>query len=140
MPNHFQDGYKTWIGLANNPVFLFWEKKVKPPMMSGGGPIDEKTMRDLRWRIKSPKALSDFGDLTATGAWREGIYTQMLNLGQRVTVVSVTFPNGAVLSYYGWLEEVDPQEMTEGVQPEVNVKICASMQTEALVEAGFTLA
>lgn len=128
------DGFSTTItfGLAAIPtVFQVKEKTVTPPGMSGGGPIDITTMRNISLRTKSPKHLQQMDDMALTVAYDPAAYVvafaTLINVNQ---LINVNFPDGSLLQFFGYLNEFKPQEHREGEQPLANLAIiCTNIDT-----------
>lgn len=111
------DGFSTIITLANAPTIKLYEKDVTPPGMTAGGAIDTTTMRNVAWRTSAPRQLKSLTQVTATVAYAtSAIDTIFAQIGV-VQLVTVTFPDGSTLAFYGWLEEFTPATHTEGEQP-----------------------
>lgn len=122
------DGHATLISFANFPTVKFWEKEVTPPSMMGGGANDTTTMRNVAVRTKKPKKLKTVGDMKFTAAYDPEVFDvdevwAMLQDNQLITVV---FPNGAEIAFWGWLDEFQPNSNKEGEQPTAACTIIAS--------------
>lgn len=122
------DGHSTKIAFALDPDISFWEKTVTPPGLDGGDPIETKTMHNTRWRTKSPKALVDMTEVSATVAWDPAVYTQILAILNVEGSITVHFPDGSKYTFYGFLQKFEPGEHQEGEQPEATVTICPTNQ------------
>ena len=123
MSNRLDDGFSTLIELANLPDIKFYEKEVTPPGVTGGGPIDTTTMRNITYRTQSPKALKTLGPMSATVAFASDVLPQIeaqMNVNQLVTV---TFPDGSTWTFWGWLDEFTLGAFVEGEQPTATVTI-----------------
>lgn len=131
------DGFSTTIRMAAGDVpsvFQILEKTVTPPGMSGGGPIDITTMRNLALRTKSPKHLQQMDDMALTAAYDPAAYVVafgvLINVNQLITV---DFPDGSSLVFYGYLNEFKPQEHREGEQPLANLAIiCTNVDNSGI--------
>ncbi len=134
------DGHSTTITFANYPNVKLWEKEVTPPGVSGGGGKDTTTMRNIAWRTQSPKKLKTLTDCTFVAAYDPAVYTDilaMVNVNQQITVA---FPDGEEIAFWGWLDEFTPQRSVEGEQPTAEVKIMPSNQNATGVETAPSLA
>ncbi len=111
------DGFSTLITIANLPTVHLYEKEVTPPGYDLGGPIDTTTMRNSAWRTAAPRQLKTLTPVSATVAYAtdalESILAQM-GVNQLITV---TFPDGSTLEFYGWIEQFTPSAHKEGEQP-----------------------
>jgi len=134
------DGYQTLITFQAYPGVKFYEKTVTPPGVSGGGEVDTTTMLNEVWRTRNPKALKTLSNASATVAYDPAVYPIIVNNLINVnTLISVTFPDTQVLTFWGWLDEFTPGEHVEGEQPTADITIIASNQNGSGVEVGPTL-
>jgi hypothetical protein len=134
--SRIDDGFATIISFANNPTVKFYEKTVTPPGIDGGGPNDTTTMRNTAYRTRAPKKLKSMTRMTATCSYDPIVFSPsevwaMTNVNQLITV---TFPDGSEVSFYGWLDKFDPGEAREGEQPTATVTIECSNQNLSGVE------
>jgi hypothetical protein len=118
------DGYQTLISFTANTSVSFWEKTVKPPGVDGGDPIQETTMHNTAWRTMAPRALKTLTESTCVCAYDPNLYNQIVSLINVRTSITVHFPDGSTLVFYGFLQKFEPSEMKEGDQPEATVTIC----------------
>jgi hypothetical protein len=128
------DGFSTTIELENIPTVKLYEKEITPPNISGGGPIETTTMRNLAWRTKSPKKLKAMGNISTTCAYATDaipVLFAQIGVNQRMTV---TFADGAHLRLWGWLDEFTPGAFTEGEQPTATVVFVPSLHNNSGVE------
>jgi len=118
----YKTGFPTKIAFAADPDVSFWEKTVKPPSFDGGDPIDTTNMHRTTYRTKAPRALVELGEVNATVTYDESVFQQILNLINVNGAITVHFPDGSTLSFYGYLRSFDPQEMSED-EPTANITI-----------------
>lgn len=134
---YLKDGYQTLIAPAADPDVAFWEKTVTPPGMDGGDAIDNTTMHNETWRTMRSRALVTLTDMTLTVAYDPDIYDEALALLNVETSWTVHFPDGSTLDFYGFLRLFEPQDMSEGEQPEANITISpTNFDVTNNVEAG----
>ena len=117
------DGFSTIITLANIPTVKIYEKDVTPPGMTAGGPIETTTMRNTAWRTFSPRQLKSLTEANATVAYATVEFDTIFGEIGKNQLVTVTFPDGSAIEFYGWLEEFTPATHTEGEQPTASMKI-----------------
>jgi hypothetical protein len=134
MSDRLDDGYQTLISFAADPTVLFFEKTVTPPSVEGGGEIDTTTMLNSVCRTRSPKALITMGNSSATVAYDPACYPEVIALVNVNNLITVTFPDGDTLAFWGWLDSFTPNEHTEGEQPTADIEIIASNQNASGVE------
>ena len=117
------DGYSTKITLAADSNVEFWEKDVQPPAVDGGDAIDITTMHNTLWRTKNARTLVNLGDVQSTVAYDPVCYTSVVALVNVHTTITVTFPDGSTLAFFGYLRSFTPNAHAEGAQPEATVVI-----------------
>ena len=128
------DGFSTIISFSADSAVQMWEKEVTPPGVDGGGENDTSTMRNTAWRTRSPKGLVTLSECSLVVAYDPAVYVEiiaMVNVNQTITI---TFPDGATLEFWGWINEFTPGANVEGEQPTADVTIIPSNQDASLVE------
>lgn len=131
------DGHQTLIGfdIASGITLLFKEKSVTPPGAAGGGENDTTTMRNEVWRTRQPKSLVTLTNSTFTCSYDPDVLDQiMAELLNKNGLITITYPDGSTLDFYGWVDDFAPGELIEGSQPEATITIIPSNQTNAGVE------
>lgn len=135
------DGFKTLITLASAPGIEFWEVDVSPPGLDGGDGIDATTMHSIRWRTKSPRKLISMGDVKSKVQYNPSLYTAILALINKKDTITVSFPDGATLAFFGFLRSFEPGALSEGNIPDATITIVptnADPVTGAEAEPVFT--
>lgn len=122
------DGYQTLVTFASNPTIEFWEKTVKPPGLDGMDEIDTTTMHNVTWRTNAPRALVTMTPFTMVAAYDPNIYNAALSLLNVETTVTVRFPDGSTLAFYGFLKSFETNELVEGTQPEMTITVVPTNQ------------
>lgn len=124
-PTNFplKDGYSSKVTLASNPTINFWEKGVQSPGIDGGEPIEQTTMFNTTWRTMRPRSLKTLTPHTITAAFDPAVLNDANAAINREDTITVTFSDGATIAFYGFLQKIDIQEMTEGAQPQCTVTI-----------------
>lgn len=117
------DGFKTTIAFALNSTVRFWEKTPKPPGVDGGEPIDQTTMLSTAWREMHPRSLKTLMPSTFKAAYDPAVYTDALTLINAPGGITVHFPDGSTLDFWGYLQKIEPDNMEEGKQPEASITI-----------------
>ncbi len=139
--SRLDDGHSTTIEFAaeDSAGILFWEKEVTPPGMEGGGPNDTTTMRNLVYRTQSPKQLITMTDATLKVAYDAAVSDQIVAIINVNNLITITYPDGATLAFWGWLNTWAPDPLVEGEQPTATVTIHASNQNASGVETAPVL-
>lgn len=130
------DGFSTTISFADNPSVLFYEKTVTPPGMDGGGPNDTTTMRNTSLRTKAPKQLKTMTQMTAVVSYDPEVFdpTEVWAMINENQLITIDFPDGSSLDFWGWLDKFMPGEVQEGEQPTATITIECSNQNDSGVE------
>ena len=118
-----KDGYQTLIGMSLDADISFWEKTVQPPGMDGGDAIDITTMHNDVLRTMAPRSLVTMTEMSITAAYDPRLFAQILAVLNKEQTITVFFPNGDKVSFFGFLKNFEPQEVSEGEQPEANLTI-----------------
>jgi hypothetical protein len=127
------DGYQTTIEFSvggSGEGIKFWEKNVTPPGMDAGGANDTTTMRNTLYRTKAPKYLITMTDMTLTVAYDPDLYSSILDMIRVNQLITINWPDGASLEFWGWLDKFTPGQVMEGAQPEATITIVPSNQNE----------
>lgn len=135
------DGHSTKIAFSRNAGVNLWEKTVKPPGIDGGDPVDVTTMHNITWTTLNPRKLRTMTESTFTAAYDPVVYTEILSLVNAEGSVTVIFPDGSTLAFFGYLQKFEPNDNKEGEQPEATCTIaCTNYDPTNDVEAGPVLA
>ena len=116
------DGYQTLITLAAGALTLY-EKSVKPPGLSAGGAINTTTMHNVRWRTFAGKQLITSTPSSLTCAYDPQVYADAVAQMGVNQLITVTLPNGDTYAFWGFIDEVEPNDHVEGEQPTMEVTI-----------------
>ena len=132
------DGHSTSIGFASAPSILFWEKEVTPPGVDGGGPNETTVMANTAWRTFSPKKLKTLTEASASVAYDPAIFgaTEAAALVNINNLITITFPAGDTLAFWGWLMSFTPGAAVEGAPPTADITVHPSNQNDAGAEVG----
>lgn len=111
------DGYQTLVAFSAVPDIEFWEQSVTPPGLRAEDPKDTSSMHNTRYRTFSPKRLITCTSFRMNAQYDPVLYTNILNLINVNTTVTVHFPNLDTLAFYGVLTEFQPDALEEGKTP-----------------------
>lgn len=135
-PNELRmdDGFATFFTLSNIPTVKLYEKEVTPPGYTAGGPIDTTTMRNTALRTAAPRKLKTVSQIKATVAYAtvaiEDVRAQ-IGVNQ---LVMIHYPDGSIITIWGWLEEFTPGQHTDGTQPTAALTIHPSNRDDTGAE------
>ncbi len=122
------DGYQTLVAFAADTNIEFWEKSVTPPGIDGGESIDTTTQHNTTWRTKSPSRLKTLTEFSMTAFYDPVVYTSIVALINVRTTVTVHFPDGSSLAFYGYLKSFQPDALEEGTMPTATVTVVPTNQ------------
>jgi len=131
------DGFKTLVTIGTGGTELkFWEKTITPPGIDGGDAIDTSTMHNTEWRTYHPRSLKTLTEMTVVAAYDPDLYsdTQLRGLINSPRSVSVEFPDGSTLAFWGYLRSFSTNELVEGTQPEITLTIQPTNQDDSGAE------
>lgn len=120
------DGFSTKIAFAADADVSFWEKTVTPPGIDGGDPIDITNMFNSAVRTKAARSLYDVTDASLSVQYDPVVYDQIIALINVNTSITVHFPNGDTLDFFGYLRSFTPQENQEGEEPLADIVIVST--------------
>lgn len=120
---YLENGHSTKITFARDPDISFWEKTVTPPGIDGGDAVETTNMHTVRWRSKKPRTLKTLTDMTTTVQYDPALYNQIVDLINVEDTITVEFPDGSTLAFYGFLQKFEPGELSEGAPPEATITI-----------------
>lgn len=123
MSRRYDDGFSTIITMSLLPAAKLFEKDITPPGVTAGGAVDTTTMRNANWRTMSPRQLKSLTPVSATVAFAFEAQEQILQVVGVNQEITVTFPDGSTILFWGWLEEFTPGAFTEGEQPTATITI-----------------
>lgn len=122
------DGFSTKIAFNRDPDVSFWEKTVKPPGIDGGDAVETTTMHNVTWRTMSPRKLRTMTQMTSKAAYDPAVYDQIRELVNQEGSITVHFPDGSKLDFFGYLKDFEPDDHVEGTQPEATITIVPTNQ------------
>jgi len=117
------DGFSTKITLAGDPNIDFYEKTVQPPGYDGGDAVETTTMFNATWRTMRPRKLMTVTEVKSTAAYDPTVYSQIEAQINIETTITITFPDGSTIAFYGYLKAFEPSDVEEGEQPEAEITI-----------------
>lgn len=132
--SRLNDGHSTLITFAADSDVQMWEKEVTPPGVSGGGENDTTTMHNVNYRTKQPKSLKTITESSIVVAYDVAVYNEILAMVNDNQLITVHFPDGSTLSFWGWINEFKPNALVEGEQPTAEITIIPSNQNDSDVE------
>lgn len=114
-----KDGFPTTVAFTglSGPNVTFWEIETQPPGIDGGEPINITTMRNTALRTRAPRHLYDVTPVSIRAAYDPTVYdTIIANVNVNVEIIT-TMPDGATITWWGYLQRFVPEPNREGQQP-----------------------
>lgn len=132
-----ENGYQALITLANDANIDLWEKDVGQPGMDGGDPIDTTTQQNETYRTFAPRTLITLTQFTVVCGYDPCVYDDLLPLVNLEDTITITYPGGTTLAFYGYVKGVEFGPMSDGTFPEVTLTIVpTNWDHNNCVEAG----
>lgn len=123
------DGHQTLITIgAGSTAPYMWEKTVTPPGVEGGGENDITTMHNTTWRTRSPKQLKTLSPMSCRVTYDPQLYSKLAAAVNVNNEITITWPDGSTLKFWGWLDSFKAAELQEGAPGEADITIIPSNQ------------
>jgi hypothetical protein len=118
-----KEGHATKITLAIDTNIEFWEKEVTPPGIEGGEPVMQGDMFSLVWETRVPQALKDMTEVAVTANYDPAVMASAVAAINVPTTITITWPPGGTLAFYGFMRSFKPNPLKKGEQPNAAVVI-----------------
>jgi len=130
------DGFASCFAFALLPNVSLWEVETQMPGLDGGDPIDNTTHRNKKVRTKAARKLYDVGETQHTCRYNKKTFEQIkASLLNKPGAITQHFPDGvptstesglglgSSVSYFGYIQKIDPKPFKEGEPPEVEITV-----------------
>jgi hypothetical protein len=124
--SYLQDGFSTTISFSDNPTILLDEVEITPPGIEGGGEISQTSMNNTAWRTSAPKSLKTLANSEISAGYGADTYGEIVAMLQTNQLITVTFPDGSTIVFWGWLDTFVPDALVEGERPTASLTIIPS--------------
>lgn len=118
-----KNGYQTLIAFERNSSINFWEVTIQPPSMDGGDAVDITTMHNDIYTTMTSGTLITLGEFNCTGAYDPSLYTDILDLLNQEGSVTIHFPDGSTLDFFGYLKSFEPDELSRDEMPSASFTV-----------------
>jgi hypothetical protein len=117
------DGFGAKLAFNANPSLQVWEKKVKPLTVDGGDAVEQSTNWNANTRTFSARVLHKFDDITIEAGYNPDCYAGILALVNVEGSITVYWPTGDKLDFYGYLKKFEDSDLTESEKPMATLTI-----------------
>lgn len=117
------DGFSTKVAFSLDADISLWEVEVTPPGLDGGDRVDNTTMHNTTWMTFAPQTLIDMTPASFTAAYDPDAYDECQAILNSEGSVTVEFPDGSTLDFFGYLSKFEPQGVSRGNMPLATVTI-----------------
>lgn len=124
--SRLKTGHPTLYAFSADPDVSIWETAAKPPGWEGGDKIPTTTYHNEDLRTFAARVLKEMTDGEMTVAYDPRCYPQIRALINVEGIVTVHFPNGSALSFYGYLQNFEPDDTSEEEMPTASCTIVAT--------------
>ncbi len=112
-----ENGHRSLITSARDTNVNLWEKDVGQPGDDGGEPVDTTTQHNSTFRTKSPRTLRDLTPFTVTFSYDPIIRDEISNLINVRDTITIRYPDGSTMCFFGYLKGVEFDPLSEGEFP-----------------------
>jgi hypothetical protein len=126
-------------GTSYNTIGL-WEQTVTPMSLSGGDKVNIGNQYNTKYETFVPQRLITVGPMQMTVQYDPAAIDDITQAINDNTTITIHFPNGDRLAYYGYLKEFTPGEVARNGNPTATVVIEATMWDPVnFVESDFAI-
>lgn len=118
-----EDGHPTFITFSENLALNIFERDVQPPGIDGGDEINTTTQHNEDFRTFAPRSLKTLTPHQVVAAYDVIAYSELFVMVNQRQTITITFPNGSQLSFFGYLKTVDPAALVDGEMPLMTLTI-----------------
>lgn len=128
------NGHGIKVTFSRDPDISFWEKEVQPPATEVADGVETKTMFSLEWETFAEPALKKLTGGKATVAYDPAVFTQIEALIGINDQITVRWPDGSTLAFWGYLQKFEPSSVKTDEQPEAEVSFFPTNQDDSGAE------
>ena len=118
-----ENGFVWKIGFSQDVDISLYEVSLNPPGLDGGDPIDVTTQWSVALREKALRGLIDIPDFTFTCGYNPIVHSQLIAIINDNGAISIDWPNGDKLTFYGALRVAEYDALEEGTFPMITCTV-----------------
>lgn len=122
----FQDGYAAGLIVGTATPIVLPVVHVTPPASKGGSPVKQTTMQNQWAHTQLPAVLKEIGSSSVTVAYSSVTLAALYAAQNQNVILTLVWPTGKRLRWWGWIRDIDPQQLAIGTRPEANLTLEAS--------------
>lgn len=132
-----KEGHGTKIAMENDSNIEFWEVEVQPMGIDGGAEINMINMHLTTWEVFRAKTLKRGSPFTVSAQYDQMVYVSIMAQINQEQTLTVIHPDTSTTSFFGWMQNFDPQPNVSGQAPLANITfVPSSWDPTNNVEAG----
>ena len=117
------DGYQTLVAVASDTNMSFWENSITPPGLMADPPVDTTSMLNTRYHTFSPGTLITMTEFQMTGFYDPALYSSIVTIINVPTTITVHFPDGSSVCFYGYVKDFKPNALERGKPPDATITV-----------------
>ncbi len=117
------NGKRVTVAMSLDPNIELYEEEVTPPGMDTEDSIETTTQQNVRWMTYAPGDLIRLTEFEMVCGYDPIVYSSLIAVLGIAQTFTVRFPNGAKLSFYGYVRSASPSAMRRREKPKMTVTI-----------------
>lgn len=121
-----KDGLGVLITIALDTDIEFYEYNVAPPGFTADPPIKTTTHFNTAFHTFAAAKLSKMEDVKLKVLYDPIVYDSIMAVLNKETTITITFPDGATIAFYGYLMSFIPAGLVQGTVPDADITIVST--------------
>lgn len=115
------NGKRVTVAIALDLNIELFEEEVTPPGLDTEEAIETTSQRNIRWMTYAPGDLIRLTEFDVICGYDPIVYVSLIAILGIPTTITVRFPNGARLTFYGYAKSATPTPMKRKEKPKMTV-------------------